>query len=138
MKACCGQSWNTQTTKNLITIRRLLLHNNASVREDLSRWPLSIRQLIHELNLISLEDELGDVYTPTSEDKKFALRHCKRASASLLGLLVQLKITQRLGRFVNLGEIPKGDHHALKNQCRSRVALKNLKPITHLAQRIVT
>ncbi len=53
------------------------------------------------------EDELGDVYTPTPEDQKFALRHCKRTSASFLGLLIQLKITQRLGRFVNLGEIPK-------------------------------
>jgi hypothetical protein len=73
------------------------------------------------------EDELGDVYTPTSEDKKFALRHCKRASASFLGLLVQLKITQRLGRFVNLGEIPKVIITHIKNQCRSRVALKNLQ-----------
>ena len=73
------------------------------------------------------EDELGDVYTPTPEDQKFALRHCKRTSASFLGLLIQLKITQRLGRFVNLGEIPKVIITHIKNQCRSRVTLKDLQ-----------
>ena len=73
------------------------------------------------------EDELGDVYTPTPEDEKFALRHCKRTSASFLGLLIQLKITQRLGRFVNLGEIPKVIITHIKNQCRSRVTLKDLQ-----------
>lgn len=53
------------------------------------------------------QEELGDVYTPTPEDQEFTLRHCKRTSTSFLGLLIQLKTTQRLGRFVALGEIPK-------------------------------
>jgi len=53
------------------------------------------------------KDELGDIYTLTKEEQKFALRHCKQASVSFLGLLIQLKITQRLGRFSSRGEIPK-------------------------------
>lgn len=40
-------------------------------------------------------NELGDVYTPTDEDLEFALRHCKRTGAAFLGLLIQLKTTQR-------------------------------------------
>ena len=68
-------------------------------------------------------NELGDVYTPTSEDLEFALRHCKRTSAAFLGLLIQLKTTQQLGRFVPLGEIPKVIIAHIKNQCRSRVTL---------------
>ncbi|UUA73609.1 Tn3 family transposase [Cellvibrio sp. QJXJ] len=72
-------------------------------------------------------NELGDVYTPTAEDLEFALRHCKRTSASFLGLLIQLKTTQRLGRFVPLGEIPKVIIAHIKNQCRSRVTLNDLQ-----------
>ena len=72
-------------------------------------------------------NELGDVYTPTSEDLEFALRHCKRTSAAFLGLLIQLKTTQRLGRFVPLGEIPKVIVAHIKNQCRSRVTLNDLQ-----------
>ncbi|WP_153637224.1 DUF4158 domain-containing protein, partial [Marinobacter salsuginis] len=73
------------------------------------------------------EDELGDIYTPTTEDQRWALRHCRRSSVSFLGLLVQLKTTQRLGRFVSLGEIPKVIITHIKNQCRSRMTLKDLK-----------
>ncbi len=73
------------------------------------------------------QEELGDVYTPTPEDQRFALRHCKRASASFLGLMVQLKTTQRLGRFASLGEIPKVIIAHIKNQCRSRVTFKDLQ-----------
>ena len=73
------------------------------------------------------QEELGDVYTPTPEDQRFALRYCKRSSASFLGLMVQLKATQRLGRFVSLGEIPKVIIAHIKNQCRSRVTLKDLQ-----------
>lgn len=73
------------------------------------------------------QEELGDVYTLTPEDQRFALRHCKRSSASFLGLMAQLKTTQRLGRFVSLGEIPKVIIAHIKNQCRSRVTLKDLQ-----------
>lgn len=73
------------------------------------------------------DDELGDIYTPTTEDQQWALRHCRRSSASFLGLLVQLKTTQRLGRFVGLGEVPKPIIAHIKKQCRSRVTLKDLQ-----------
>jgi hypothetical protein len=72
------------------------------------------------------EGELGDIYTPTPEDQEFALRHCKRTSAAFLGLLVQLKITQRLGRFISLGEIPKVIIAHIKSHCRSRATIQNL------------
>ena len=72
-------------------------------------------------------DELGDVYTPTRRERQFALRHCKHASASFAGLLIQLKTTQRLGRFVTLGEIPKIIITHIKSQCRSRASLKDLQ-----------
>lgn len=55
------------------------------------------------------------------------MRHCKRTSAAFLGLLIQLKTTQRLGRFVTLGEIPKVIIAHIKNQCRSRVTLNDLQ-----------
>jgi len=73
------------------------------------------------------QDELGDIYTLTTEDQKFALRHCKRASISFLGLLIQLKTTQRLGRFSSLKEIPKAIITHIKNQCLSRATLKELQ-----------
>lgn len=71
--------------------------------------------------------ELGDVYTPTPEEQQFAVKHCKRASTSFLGLLIQLKTTQRLGRFVTLGEIPNVIIAHIKSQCRSRASFKDLQ-----------
>tara|TARA_R110001599_G_scaffold157047_1_gene343062 strand:- start:424 stop:3411 length:2988 start_codon:yes stop_codon:yes gene_type:complete len=73
------------------------------------------------------EDELGRIYSPSSDDQQFALRHCKRSSVSFLGLLVQLKTIQRLGRFVTYGEIPKVIIQHIKNVCRSRVSLKDVQ-----------
>lgn len=72
------------------------------------------------------QDELGDIYTPTPDDQQFALRHCKRTSTSFLGLLVQLKTTQRLGRFVKLSEIPKLIIVHIKTHCRSRATIQDL------------
>ncbi|MCF1440026.1 MAG: DUF4158 domain-containing protein, partial [Shewanella sp.] len=73
------------------------------------------------------QDDLGDIYTPTPEEQRFALRHCKRSSASFLGLLLQLKTTQRLGRFVPYSEIPKIIVKHVKNQSRSRATLKEVQ-----------
>lgn len=72
-------------------------------------------------------DELGNVYTPSPDDQQFALLHCKRTSASFLGLLVQLKTTQRLGRFVTCREIPNVIIQHIKNECRSRTSLKDVQ-----------
>lgn len=72
-------------------------------------------------------DELGDIYTPTKDEQRFAMRHCKRSSASFLGLLLQLKVTQRLGRFIPYGEIPKVIVKHVKKKIRSRAALKEIQ-----------
>lgn len=71
--------------------------------------------------------ELADVYTPTSEDKKFAKQHSKGLGASHLGLLVQLKMLQRLGRFVTFSEVPAPIIAHIKQHIRSRVTLKELQ-----------
>lgn len=73
------------------------------------------------------KEELGDIYTPTAAEQQFASRHCKRASASFPGLLILLKTTQRLGRFVPLGDIPRVIIQHIKTECRSRVTLKDLE-----------
>lgn len=73
------------------------------------------------------QDELGDIYTLTAEEQKFALRHCKRASVSYVGLLIQLKTTQRLGRFSSLSELPKAIVTHIKKQCLSRATQKDIQ-----------
>jgi hypothetical protein len=71
--------------------------------------------------------ELADVYTPKPEEKKFAMKHCKGLGASHLGLLVQLKMLQRLGRFVTFSEVPTPIIAHIKQHIRSRVTLKELQ-----------
>ena len=73
------------------------------------------------------QDELGDIYTLTTEDQQFALRHCKRTSVSFLGLLIQLKTTQRLGRFPTQGEIPQAIIKYIKEQCLFRATQKDIQ-----------
>jgi len=69
------------------------------------------------------QKDLNEVYTPTSKELNFAIRHCKRSSASYLGLLVQLKIVQRLGRFVHIKDIPTGIIEHIKKAVRSRSSI---------------
>lgn len=71
--------------------------------------------------------ELGDVYTPTAKELRFAQRHCKRTRASYLGLLVQLKLVQRLGRFATLGEVPEVIINHIKAHSRSRISRTELQ-----------
>lgn len=71
--------------------------------------------------------EVGDVYTPTDKELCFALRHCKRTSASYLGLLVQLKLVQRLGRFVTSAEVPEVVANHVRVHSRSRTSRKELQ-----------
>ena len=71
--------------------------------------------------------EVGDVYTPTDKELRFAQRHCKRTSASYLGLLVQLKLVQRLGRFATLGEVPDVILNHIRAHSRSRTSRKELQ-----------
>lgn len=52
------------------------------------------------------EDVMGDIYNPTQKELAFVRKHCKKQSHAYLGLLIQLKIFQRLGRFVPLADIP--------------------------------
>jgi len=72
-------------------------------------------------------EELGDVYTPTVAEKSFARKHSQRASAGYLGLLVQLKTVQRLGRFVTLKEIPLVIIQHIKDNSLSRVSVGELR-----------
>jgi len=72
-------------------------------------------------------EDLGDVYTPNATDKLFAQKHTQCASAAYLGLLVQLKSVQRLGRFVTPNEIPKVIIQHITNTSRSRVSLGELR-----------
>src|SRR5690606_24802427 len=72
-------------------------------------------------------EDLGDIYTPNSSDKRFAQKHTQRASGAYLGLLIQLKIVQRLGRFVTLNEIPDVIIQHITKAARSRVSLSELR-----------
>ncbi|WP_246434709.1 DUF4158 domain-containing protein [Teredinibacter haidensis] len=72
-------------------------------------------------------DELGEVYTPTDEEIAFSIRNTKRSSASFLGLLVQLKMTQRLGQFVALRDIPHVIITHIRTHSRSRTTIKELQ-----------
>lgn len=72
-------------------------------------------------------EELGDIYTPTPKERRFALRHCKRNSTAFIGLLLQIKITQRLGRFITYNEVPKVIFRHIKNESNSRISVQQLK-----------
>lgn len=72
-------------------------------------------------------EDLGDIYTPNSSDKRFAQKHTQRASGAYLGLLIQLKIVQRLGRFVTLNEISDVIIQHITKAARSRVSLSELR-----------
>lgn len=71
--------------------------------------------------------ELDDIYSPTHNDEQFALKHCKKSTVSHLGLIVQLKIVQRLGRFVTFSEVPTVIINHLKQHIRSRVTIQELQ-----------
>jgi len=66
-------------------------------------------------------------YTPTRSERSFALKHCKQKTVSLLGFLVQLKVFQHLGRFVNFSEIPVEIAKHIKKAIRSPITIENLK-----------
>jgi TnpA family transposase len=72
--------------------------------------------------------ELGDVYTPTDKELRFAQRHSKRSTAAYLGLLVQLKLVQRLGRFVALSEVPNVIINHIRTHSGCRITIRELKP----------
>lgn len=72
-------------------------------------------------------EELGVIYTPSLSDTQFAQNHSRRTSAAYLGLLVQLKIVQRLGRFVPLNDIPNVIIQHIKKACQSRVSFIELR-----------
>ena len=72
------------------------------------------------------QKDLDEIYTPTAAELRFALRHCKRGSTSFLGLLVQLKIVQRLGRFVTFGDVPTPIIQHIKQLVRNRSSLADL------------
>lgn len=72
--------------------------------------------------------EIGDVYTPTAKELRFAQRHSKRSTAAYLGLLVQLKLVQRLGRFVPLGDVPTVIINHIRAHSGCRVSIHELRP----------
>jgi len=53
------------------------------------------------------DETLGEIYNPTRKELTFALKHCKKKSNAYLGLLIQLKMFQRLSRFIPLADVCK-------------------------------
>lgn len=72
-------------------------------------------------------DALEEIYTPSNAERRFVLRHCKSQTTAQLGMLVQIKLVQRLGRFTVFSEIPENIIAHIRNVIRSKVTSKQLK-----------
>lgn len=72
------------------------------------------------------QKDLEEFYTPTKDEEAFALSICKRNSISYWGLLLQVKIVQRLGRFVTSKEIPRSIKSHLKYSVNSTKKISEL------------
>lgn len=72
-------------------------------------------------------EALEEIYTPTPAEKRFVSRHCRSKTASHLGMLIQLKLVQRLGRFPSYAEIPAIIIQHIKQLTRSKITKNQLK-----------
>jgi TnpA family transposase len=59
-----------------------------------------------QLKSCPTDHELHELYTPTTDDKALAVRYAKSSVINRLGLLLNLKLFQRLGYFVQLAQVP--------------------------------
>jgi TnpA family transposase len=76
------------------------------------------------------EYELQELYTPTDSELALATRTAKSSALNRLGLLIHLKVFQRLGYFVPLAQVPPVIQHHLAKVC----GLKRLPAASALAQ----
>jgi len=76
---------------------------------------------------IAVETHLGNIYNPTLEEVAFVQKHCKKQSSAYLGLLIQLKMFQRLGRFVPLTDIPVAIIKLIKQKAKSSITQSQLQ-----------
>jgi len=73
------------------------------------------------------QEAINEAYKITAAEKRFIANHCRQKSVSQLGMLVQLKMAQRLGRFTAYAKIPSEIVKHIKRQVRSDVKLTQLK-----------
>lgn len=73
------------------------------------------------------DETLSEIYNPTRKELAFAVKHCKKKSYAYLGLLIQLKMFQRLGRFVPLSDIPPVIIRLIKQKAKSSVTNAQLQ-----------
>jgi TnpA family transposase len=73
------------------------------------------------------QDSLDEGFQVTTADKRFVSRHCRSKSAAHLGMMVQLKVAQCLGRFLPYAKIPSPVIKHIKAQLGSTIKLGQLK-----------
>jgi len=66
------------------------------------------------------DHELTELYTPTVDEKALATKHAKTSLVNRLGLLIHLKVFQRLGYFVQLTQVPDSIKQCIATACRAR------------------
>lgn len=72
------------------------------------------------------QKDLEEFYTPNKDEETFAQSICKRSSTSYWGLLLQLKMVQRLGRFVTSKQIPRSIKLHVKTRVNSSKKISEL------------
>jgi hypothetical protein len=73
------------------------------------------------------QDALDETYEVTAAEKRFAAKYSRNRSVAQLGMLVQLKMAQRLGRFTTYANTPSVIIRHIKRQINSNVTLTQLK-----------
>lgn len=76
------------------------------------------------------EHELQELYTPTDSELALVARAAKSSALNRFGLLIHLKVFQRLGYFVPLAQVPRVIQHHVAKAC----GLKRLPATSALAQ----
>lgn len=80
-------------------------------------------------------EALEDSFQIKPSEKRFVLRHCRAKSAAQLGMMLQLKMVQRLGRFTSYSSMPSEVIKYIRDQIKSPVKLDQLKNYFSLATR---
>jgi len=78
------------------------------------------------------QESLDDGFQVTTAEKRFVSRHCRSKSAAHLGMMIQLKVVQRLGRFLPYAKIPSAVIKYIRAQLGSTIKLRQLKSYFNL------
>jgi len=73
-----------------------------------------------QLKSYPTEHELAELYTPTAAEKAFATKSAKSSVINRLGLLIHLKVFQRLGYFAQLSDVSERIRHYVAAACGIR------------------